>query len=200
MKQDVAEAERTVRELADLKERAERELKEAQDAAVSAREALAAAEEGAAGLGSDMADTVARQALELRKAATEQAIQAARQRVEAAAGAQNLVDAASRAEEEHRAQEAEVARARERRAEAAKAEQAANEVLRRCDLLDRGLEARAAERQAAGGGFGAGAGIGTVSSAFILHSSTLATLVPHNYVLVTSGSPNKFIASLCEGL
>lgn len=148
MDQDVAEAEQKVRELADIKERTEQELKEAQDAAISAGEALTAAEEGAAGLGSDMADTVARQAIELRKAAAEQAVQAARQRVEAAAGAQGLVDAASRAEEEHRKQEAEVARARERRAEAAKAEQAANETFRRCDLLDRGLEARAAERQA----------------------------------------------------
>lgn len=149
MDQDVAEAEQKVRELADLKERAEQELKEAQDAAVSAGEALAAAEEGTAGLGSDMADTVARQALELRKAAAEQAVQAARQRVEAAAGAQGLVDAASRAEEEHRKQEAEVARARAKQAEASEAEQTANEALRRCDLLERGLEARAAERQAA---------------------------------------------------
>jgi DNA repair exonuclease SbcCD ATPase subunit len=148
MDQDVAEAEQEVRELAGVKEQAEQELKKAQADEVSAGEALAATEEGVAGLGSDMADTVARQALELRKATAEQAEQAARQKVEAMAGAQDLVDAASRAEEEHRKQEAEVARARERRAEAAKAEQAANEALRRCDLLERGLAARAAEKQA----------------------------------------------------
>jgi DNA repair exonuclease SbcCD ATPase subunit len=151
MDQEVAEAERRVGELAGVKEQAERNLKDAQAAEVAAGDALTAAEEAAraAGLDSGMADTVARQALELRKVAAEQAVQAARQRAEAAAGAQGHVDAASRAEEEHRTQEAEATRAREKLIEATNAEQAAHEALRRCDLLEHGLEARTAEKQAA---------------------------------------------------
>ncbi len=148
MSQDVAEAESRVAKLAGVKDQAEQALKSAQAAEVAAGDVLAAAEE-AARPDSDMADTVARQALELRKVAAEQAVQGARQRVEAAAGAQRLVDAAGRAEEDHCKQEAEAARAREKLSEATKAEQSANDALRRCDLLERGLEARTAEKQVA---------------------------------------------------
>lgn len=151
MDQEVAAAERRVREFADLKDQAERALKDAQAAGASAGEALTAAEEAArsAGLDSDMADTVARQALELRKIEAERAAQEARLGIAAATTAQELVDAASRAEEEHRKQEAEAARARETWAEATKAEQTANGTLHRCDLLERGLEARIADKQIA---------------------------------------------------
>lgn len=149
MDQAVVEAEQRVRDLAATKEQAEQKLKEAQAASVSAGDALAAAEESAGALGSDMADTVARQGLELRKVAAEQAVQAARQRVEAAARAQERAEAADRAEAEHRGQEDEAVRAREKRTEATKAETAANKALGRCDLLERGVEARNAERQVA---------------------------------------------------
>lgn len=149
MDQAVAEAEVRFHDLAAARERAEQKLKEAQEAEASAREALMEAEETVNALGSDMADTVARQDLELRKLAAEQTVQAARQRVEAALHARGLAEAVIRAEEEHRRQEVEVGRAREKWAEASKAEKAANDVLNRCGLLERGLEARNVERQLA---------------------------------------------------
>ncbi|HEX4961482.1 MAG TPA: hypothetical protein VF173_11630 [Thermoanaerobaculia bacterium] len=142
MDQDIAAAERKVEELADLKDQAGQVLKEAQATGLSAADAHAAADEAmrSAGLDSEMVDTVARQALELRKVAAEQGIAAA-------TTAQERVDAVQRAEEEHRKQETEAARAQETRAEATRTEQAANDTLHRCDLLERGLETRAADQQ-----------------------------------------------------
>ena len=124
-------------------------MREAGEAAVSAGASLAAAEETAGALGSDMADTVARQEIELRKIAADQAVQTARQRVEAVARAREQVEAADRAEEEHRNQEAEAARVHEAWAEATRAEKAANDTLGRCGLLELGAEARSLERQVA---------------------------------------------------
>jgi DNA repair exonuclease SbcCD ATPase subunit len=149
MDRDVATAEERVGKLAEERGQAERTLADAQSAQARAGEALRAADEAARSAGSDpeMADTVARQNLELRQAAAEQTAQEARQRLEAATAAQARVDAASRAEEEHRKQEATAREARERSAEAAEAEQAANRELRRCDLLERALAARAAEER-----------------------------------------------------
>lgn len=141
MDQDVADAETKVGDLAVRREQARQALADAQVAETVAGEALDGAVQSA-GLESGMADTVARQALELRKAAAEQAVREARQAVEAAAQAKRL-------DAEHRQRETEAARARERRSEAAKKEQAANEELRRCDLLQHALEARSAEQQAA---------------------------------------------------
>ncbi len=149
MDRAVAEAEQRVRDLAAARERAEQKVKEAQAAAASAGEALVDAEDKAGSLGSDMADTVARQELELRKIAAEQAVQAARQRVEAAVRAREQAEAASHAGEEHRNQEAEAVRASERKAEATRLEKAANDALGRCDLLERGAEARSLELRAA---------------------------------------------------
>lgn len=147
----VAEGGEQVRDLAGRKEQAERVLQEAQAAEATAAERRSAAEDAArsAGLDAETADTMARQTLELRRAAAEKAEQAARQRVEAAVGIRKCVDAATRAEEEHRRQEAEAARAGEKWMEATGAEQAASEALRRCDLLERGLEVRAAEKRIA---------------------------------------------------
>ncbi|HEY2290844.1 MAG TPA: AAA family ATPase [Thermoanaerobaculia bacterium] len=150
MDRAVIDAEQRVRDLAALKEQAEQKVKEAQATAGSAGEALAAAEEKAGALGSNMADTVARQELKLRKIVAEQAVQTARQRVEAAVRAREQVEAAGRAEEEHRQQEAEAVRARERWAEATRAEKAASDALSGCDRLERGVDARNAERQVEG--------------------------------------------------
>jgi energy-coupling factor transporter ATP-binding protein EcfA2 len=151
MDHGVAEADRKIAELSIVKTQAEQALADAQAGETAAGDALAAAEESlrSAGPGSDMADTVARQALELRRIAAEQAAQEARQGIEAAAAVQELVDAAGRAENEHRQQEAEAVRAREKRAASAEAEQTASAELRRCDLLERALEARTAEKQVA---------------------------------------------------
>jgi hypothetical protein len=151
MDQDVADAENKVDELVGSKKQAEQNLADAQAAEAAAGDALKTAEEEARapGLDSGMADTMARQELELRKAAAELAGQEAQQRLEAAARAQRLVDDAACAEDDHRKQEAEALRARGERATAAEAEQAANEELRRCDLLERALHARNAEKQVA---------------------------------------------------
>ena len=149
MDQAVGEAEQRVRDLAAAKERAEQKVKEAQASAASADDSLAAAEEKAGTLGSDMADTVARQELELRRIDAEKVVQAAGQRAEAADRAREQVEAAGRAEEELHKQEAEAVRARERWTEATGIEKVANDDLARCDLLERGLEARNAERQLA---------------------------------------------------
>ena len=123
MDQEIAAAERKVKELADLKEQAERTLKEAQAGETAAGDALAAAEEAArsAGLDSEMADTLARKELELRKVEAEQAAQRARDGIAAATAAQERVEAVERAEEEHRKQETEAVRARERWTEATQA-------------------------------------------------------------------------------
>ena len=144
----LADAEKRVEELAARRQAAQQALTDAQADGIAAGEALKAAE-GAAQSESGMADTVARQSLELRKAAAEQAVREARQAVEAAAHAQKLNEAATRAEDDHRKQETEAVQARERGSEAAKKEQAANEELRRCDLLQHAWEARTAEQQAA---------------------------------------------------
>lgn len=142
----VTEAEQRVRNLAAVKEHAEQNLKAAQTAASSAEGELAEAEGQASAMATDMAETVARQGLELQKIAAEQAVEAARQRSDAAIRAQEKVEAAGRLEAEHLEKEAEAARARDRRVEATLAEKVANDALRRCDLLERGAEARAAER------------------------------------------------------
>ena len=147
--QAVAEAEQRVRDLAAIKEHAEQRVKEAHTAAASAGEALAASEESVAALGSDLADTVARQELELQRVAAEKTLQEARQSVEAAIRTREQVEAAGRVEEEHRRQEAEAVRARERWDDATRIEKEASDALGRCDLLERGVEARNAERQIA---------------------------------------------------
>ncbi len=149
MDQAVAGTEQRVRDLAAIREQAEQRLKEAREASAAAGDALASAEDSAGALGSDMADTVVRQEIELRRAAAEQAVQAAQQRVEVATLARARTEAADRADEEHRKQETEASRAREAWTEARDAETAANEALGRCDRLAHGVEARNAERQAA---------------------------------------------------
>jgi hypothetical protein len=145
----VAEAEQRVRDLAAVEEQSEQRMKDAHAAAATAGEALAASEESAGALGSDLADTVARQELELRRVAAEKALQEARQRVEAAVRTREQIDAAGRVEDEHRRQEAEAVRARERWDDAARIEKAAGDALGRCDLLEHGMDARQAERQVA---------------------------------------------------
>ncbi len=145
----VVEAEQRVRDLAAVKEQAEQRVKDAHAAAASAGEALAASEESVAALGSDLADTVARQELELRRVAAEKALQEAQQKVEAAVRTREQIEAAGRVEEDHRRQEAEAVRARERWDDATRIEKVASDALGRCHLLERGVEARNAERQVA---------------------------------------------------
>ena len=151
MDRDVQAAERNVKDLAFKVAEAEEALKTAQGQLDDAKVALEAAEKAATADGSDSStrETVARQALELRRVAAEQAGQEAQRRIDAALAAQKLVDVAATAAGEHQKQEAEAEAARTARDDAAAKEQDASEQLRRLDLLERALETRAAEEQAA---------------------------------------------------
>jgi energy-coupling factor transporter ATP-binding protein EcfA2 len=94
---DVDAAERSVGELALKIKAADQALMVAQTHQAEAAAALESAEEAARAAGSDtvVSDTVARQQHELRKAAADQALREAQQRIEGATGAQKLVDAAA---------------------------------------------------------------------------------------------------------
>ena len=117
-------------------------LKDAEAAFESAKEAARAA-----GADSSSTGTVARQSLELRRVAADQASRDAQQRIDEANAAQKLVEAAETADAEHRKQQAEAERARASLAEAAASEQAATEQLRRLDVLERAVESRAADEK-----------------------------------------------------
>jgi AAA domain len=148
---DVLAAERNVKDLALKMVEAEEAFKTAQRRLDNAKVALEAAERGATAAGSDSStrDTVARQALELRRIAAEQAGREAQRRIDVALAAQTLVDVAESAASEYQKQEAEAEAARTVLRDAAAKDQHASEQLRRLDLLERALETRAAEEQAA---------------------------------------------------
>jgi hypothetical protein len=111
--------------------------------------AFQSAQEDARAVASDpvVNDTVARQRLELRKAAAEQAFGEARERIDAATNAQRLVEAAANAASEHQAQQTETEKARASMAQAVDNERGASERLRRIDLLERALDAHTADEQ-----------------------------------------------------
>lgn len=147
---DVDAAERSMEDLTQKLEAADEALKVAQVQQEEADAALESAEKAARPAGSDaaMAETVARQRLELRKIATGEASREAQQRIESATSAQKLVDAVATADGEHRAQQAEAGNARAALADAAATERSADEQLRRIDLLERALDARNADDRA----------------------------------------------------
>lgn len=148
---DVDAAERTVGDMDRKMEAAEQALKVAQVQQAEADAAFESAEEAARATGSDPAvtDAVARQRLELRKAATDQAVREAQQQIDGATATQNLVNAVATADHEHRAQQTEADNTRAALADAAAKERSADEQLRRVDLLERALDARTADEQVA---------------------------------------------------
>lgn len=148
---DVQVAEGNVKDLALKVAEAEEALKRAQGHLRDAEAAFEAAEKAATADGSDSStrETVARQALELRRIAAEQAGRDAQRRIDGALAAQRLIDAAANATGEHQKQVAEAEAARTARDHASAKEQDASEQLRRLDLLERALETRAVEEQAA---------------------------------------------------
>jgi hypothetical protein len=93
--------------------------------------------------------TVARQRLELRKAAADQASREAQQRIDGATATQKLVGAVATADHEHRAQQTEADNARAALADASAKERSAEEQLRRVNLFERALDARTADEQVA---------------------------------------------------
>ncbi len=147
---DVDAAERSVQDLAQKLEAAEQALKVAQVQQEDADSAFKSAEEAARRAGSDPAvtDTVARQRLELRRIAADQALREAQQQIDSATVAQKLVDAVVTADHEHRAQQTDAENARAALAEEATKESSAEAQLARLDLLERALEARTAEERA----------------------------------------------------
>ncbi len=148
---DVDGAARDVKDLSGRVEQAEQTLKAAGGQHTEAAKALEAAEEAVRAAGSDsaMTDTVARQRLELRKAAADQAAREAQQQIDRAIGAQTLVDAVATAERERRAHQAEADGARATLADVTAKRLAIDDQLRRVDVLERVLDARTADEQAA---------------------------------------------------
>ena len=148
---EVEAAERSVGDLAQRREAAEQALKIAQLRQAEADAAFKSAEEAARTEGSDpaMSHTVARQRLELRKVAADQASTEAQKRIDGAAGTQKLVDAAATAEREHQAQQTASENARAALTEATAKERSADEQFGRIDLIERALEARNADQRAA---------------------------------------------------
>jgi len=92
-----------------------------------------------------MTDTVARQRLELRKVAANQASREAQQRIDDAASAQTLIDAVASANHEHLALQTEAEKARAEFADAIAKQRSAEEQLYTIDLLERALDARDAD-------------------------------------------------------
>ena len=144
---DVEAAERSLGDLARKLEAAEEALKVAQLQKEEAGAALESAEKAARPAGSDstMTDTVARQRLELRKVAADQASREAQQRIDGATSAQKLIDAVAIADRESQAQRAEAENAHAALADAVAKERSAQEQLRTIDLLERALDARDAD-------------------------------------------------------
>lgn len=148
---EVDTAARTIGELAEQMQAAEEALKVAQAQLAEGASALESAEQALGTSGSDpaIADTVARQALELRKAAADQTSTEAQQQIGRAIAAQKLVDAAATANREFLTLQAERDRIHVTLSETDATERAAEEQLREVDLLERALAARIAEERAA---------------------------------------------------
>ncbi len=148
---DIEAAEQTLKSLALKVTDAEDALKMAQRQLNDAKAALEDAEKAADpdGSGTSTRETVARQALELRRLAANQAGEGAQRRINAALAAQKLVDEAATATADRERQEAGAAAARTASAEASDKEKDAAEQLHRLDLLESAVEARTAEEQVA---------------------------------------------------
>jgi len=145
----VATAEREVAELVQKITEAEQALNVALARQAETDAALEAAEEAARAEGTDpgVTDTLVRQQLELRRSAADQAVREAQQRIDAALAAQQFVKAAAAAERELQDQQAKTDSALESVFKSTAIAKAADDELRRCDLLERALDVHAAEKQ-----------------------------------------------------
>jgi hypothetical protein len=148
---ETEESERKAEELAKKIIETEQILITAKARQTEADAAVKVAEEAARTEGSDsgVTDTVVRQQLELRKSLADQAALEAQQRIDAAEAAQERVEAASRAEHDLQEQEAKARTAVEAAAQSTAKLAAAEEQLRGCDVLERALDVRAAEKRVA---------------------------------------------------
>jgi hypothetical protein len=149
MDREVEAAGQNLKRLALKVTAAEEALKTAQSQLDTAKVALEDAEKAANPDGSDTStrETVARQALELRRVAADQGGQGAKRRIDAALVAQKLVDVATTATADHQRQEAATVAARTASADVSAKEKDAAEHLRRLDLMEGAVEARTAEER-----------------------------------------------------
>ncbi len=143
---DVEEAAKKCSDLLAVADEAKQKLFMAENEKAAADAAFKSAEEAVRAKDAAATDTVVRQQLELRIAAAENASRGAQLRIDAATEAQTLTNAAVEAAREHQAQQAKARTAKESAAHAAALEQAAVVDLLRCDLLERALAVRTAER------------------------------------------------------
>ena len=130
---------------------AERTLEVSGVERTEAEAAFRAAEDAVRARGDDAAtaDIVARQRLELRLAAAHQAAKVAQLQIDAAAGAQALVEAVVSADAEHAAQAVQADGAGAALAAATTRQEAVSDQLRQVDRLERVVELRNADHQAA---------------------------------------------------
>jgi hypothetical protein len=147
---EVAAAEHNLENLAIKVAQAEEAVNAAQRQVTQTETAWEVAKKAATADGADSGTkhTLARQGLELRRVAADQALIEAQRRVDAALAAQKVVDAVTTATTEHQKREVEAKASRTALAAATAAEQSASEQIDRLDLLERAVEARAAEEQA----------------------------------------------------
>jgi hypothetical protein len=148
---ETEEAERGTEKFAKKIVEAEQALNIAKSRQTEAEAALRTAEEAARAEGSDsgVTDTVLRQQLELRKAAADQALLEAQQRIDAATAAQKLVEAASAAEDDFRNQETKARLTAEAVSQSTEKLTTTEEELGRCDVLERALDFQAADKRVA---------------------------------------------------
>jgi len=146
---EVAAAEGNLEGLAAKATQAEEAVKAAQGQVTQAETAWEAAKKAATadGTDSDTRHTLARQGLELRRVAADQALVEAQRRVDAALAAQKLAVTVMTATTEYQKREVEANASRTALAAATAAEQSVSEQIGRVDLLERAVEARAADEQ-----------------------------------------------------
>ena len=149
IRSDVAQTERSVGESGRQMETAEEALRTAQAQQAKADATFEAAQEAARAGSSDpeLNDTVARQALQLRKAAAEQASKKAQLEIDAASAAHKLVDVAVTADREYLAHLKETDNASVALDEASSNESSSEEELRRIDLLELALDSRSTDER-----------------------------------------------------
>ena len=148
---DTETSERETEVLAKRIIEAEQALNAAKGWQKEADAAVEVAEEAARAEGSDSGatNTIVRQQLELRKSRADQAALEAQQRIDAAEAAHKLVAAASEAEHDLQEQEAKARNVAEAAAQSTAKLTAAEEQLRRCDVLERALDVQAADKRVA---------------------------------------------------
>jgi hypothetical protein len=148
---DIEEGETKAKSLLSQVEEARGAIAIAQNKHAEAELAFREAEEAAREGGSDPSvnETVVRQELELHAAAADRAASIAQQNIDTGGSAKQLVDAASEAERGYREQEKAARTAREKSAQDAERETLATSQLLRCDLLERALDVRLADKRVA---------------------------------------------------